>query len=273
MIQYCSFVHASTHIAARVLASRKIIEVHVDRTAIGNRCLGVDLESLADGVRHQGKSLAELIDETERELVVMTEVPTKKIPGVFVDSSSSVNRGALPRQPLRGCWSSANSNRWLAAAATLPTNPVHSTGACGVGAALLARWFGLNHIREDSQGRVHWVTVLHRQPLGMDVEATSFLRGCLLDAHHAEGCKQLWLWREARGHDVAEMAGGVGCELGGRISGFHAPAGSRRQDCAPLSGLCQVHGGIDSALVATNKNEIITGNLRPGAHLRVVQAV
>jgi hypothetical protein len=71
MIQYCSFVHASTHIAARVLASRKIIEVHVDRTAIGNRCLGVDLESLADGVRHQGKSLAELIDETERELVVM----------------------------------------------------------------------------------------------------------------------------------------------------------------------------------------------------------
>eukprot|EP00964_Phaeocystis_antarctica_P118110 scaffold81933_cov64-Phaeocystis_antarctica.AAC.3 len=57
-----------------------------------------------------------------------TEGPTRKTPGVFVDSSFAVKRGAPARQPFPSSDSPARSNRWRAAAATLPSNPVHRRG-------------------------------------------------------------------------------------------------------------------------------------------------
>mmetsp|Transcript_291 Transcript_291/g.645 ORF Transcript_291/g.645 Transcript_291/m.645 type:complete len:222 (+) Transcript_291:197-862(+) len=61
-----------------------------------------------------------------------TAGPTRKMPGVAIDSSSSVSRGASPRHPRRGWFSSAKVNRCRAAAATLPSKPVHRTGGWGV---------------------------------------------------------------------------------------------------------------------------------------------
>ena len=48
--------------------------------------------------------------------------------GTLVDSSSLVSRGAPARQPFNSSDSDARSKRCRAAKATLPSNPVQSTG-------------------------------------------------------------------------------------------------------------------------------------------------
>ena len=57
-------------LAARGLAAREVIEVHVHLAALVDRRRRVLAEAAADGVGDDAKALAELIDETEGELTV-----------------------------------------------------------------------------------------------------------------------------------------------------------------------------------------------------------
>ena len=55
-------------LAARGLAAREVIEVHVHLAAVLDRGGGVAAEPTADGIGYDAEALAELVDEAEGEL-------------------------------------------------------------------------------------------------------------------------------------------------------------------------------------------------------------